>query len=274
MKKIILFGVTVLFILTSFSGVITADNISDDMGESDTTEEQPSDIIHTVFGEYASATWCPPCATSSKDLYAIYESGDYPFYYVSLVSDMNTVAKARANSLAVYSIPAVFFDSGYLVERGAVGEEKYRETIEKTSIRQVKQPLKMTTRVTWDGDAKISVEVDIKNNGSSFYFGIVRSYVTEIVSRWNTTLGDPYHFGFLDFATTQLVLIMPGKTKTISGSFDGSKDHGGQTFEDITQDNTMVISTISHWIPRLKINERYRLYFTFYVDQTSAGIPI
>ena len=67
---------------------------------------------------------------------------------------------------------------------------------------------------------------------------------------------------------------MPGKTIQIKASWDGTIDHGGQTFEDITKDNTMVISTVSHWIPMLKINERYRLYFTFYVDQTSAGVPI
>jgi hypothetical protein len=178
------------------------------------------------------------------------------------------------NSLAVYSIPAVYFDSGYIIERSAVGEAKYRETIEKTAQRSIKHPLEVTTSVTWDDDAKISIKLHIKNNGSSFYFGIVRSYVTEIVSRWNTTEGDPYHFGFLDFAITKLVFILPGYTKVVKASWDGSKDHGGQTFEDITPENTMVISTVSHWIPKLKLNEQGRLYFTFYVDQTSAGVPI
>jgi len=274
MNKIIFICVTVLFFLTSISGVVTANNISLEMGESETTDKLPSDFVHSVFGEYASASWCPPCSTASEDLYAIYESGDYPFYYVSLVSDMNTIAKERMNSLAVYSIPTVFFDSGFIVETGAVGQAKYRETIEETVARKVKQSLEMTTSVTWEGNAKITVEVTIKNNGSSFYFGIVRSYVTEIVSRWNTNAGDPYHFGFLDFAIKKLVFILPGKTITNKVTWDGSKDHGGQTFEDITQENTMVISTVSHWIPRLKINEKGRLYFTFFVDQTSAGIPI
>lgn len=244
-----------------------------DPDETGTIDENPSDFIHTVFGEYASATWCPPCSTASEDLYAIYSSEDYSFYYVSLVSDMNSIAKTRVNNLAVFSIPAVFFDSGYIIERGAVGEAKYQETIEKTAIRRVKQPLEMTTSVSWDEDAKITVTVNIKNNGSSFYFGIVRSYVTEIVSRWNTQQGNPYHFGFLDFAIKKLVFIMPGKTWKFSATWDGSKDHGGQTFEDITQENIMVISTVSHWIPRLKINEQGVPYFTFYVEQTSAGVP-
>jgi len=273
MKKFEFIFVTVIFLLTSISGAVTANNTSANMGESETTDELISDYVHTVFGEYASASWCPPCSTASEDLYAIYDSEDYPFYYVSLVSDMNSIAKERMNNLAVYSIPTVFFDSGYIVEIGAVGQAKYRETIEETAARKVKQPLEMTTSVTWDGDAKITVEVSIKNNGSSFYFGIVRSYVTEIISRWNTNAGDPYHFGFLDFAIKKLVFILPGKAITNKVTWDGSKDHGGQTFENITQENTMVISTVSHWIPRLKINEKGRLYFTFYVDQTSAGIP-
>jgi len=274
MKKIILICLTVLFFLTSISGGVTANNTSGEMSEPGETDELPSDFVHTVFGEYASATWCPPCATASEDLYAIYDSGDYPFYYVSLVYDMNSIAKERVNSLAVYSIPAVFFDSGYFIETGAVGQAKYIETIEETATRKVKQPLEMTTSVSWNCDAKITVEVSIKNNGSSFYFGIVRSYITEIVSRWNTTQGDPYHFGFLGFAIKKLVFILPGKTVSLKATWDGTKDHGGQTFGDITQENTMVISTVSHWIPRLKINEKGRLYFTFYIDQTSAGVPI
>jgi hypothetical protein len=274
MKKIMFICVTVLFLVTSITTAVTANITSVEMKEHDEIDELPSNFIHTVFGEYASATWCPPCATASEDLYAIYESGDYPFYYVSLVSDMNTIAKERVNSLAVYSIPAVFFDSGYIVETGAVGQAKYIENIEETGARKVKQPLEMTTSVTWEGDAKITVDVSIKNNGSSFYFGIVRSYITEIVSRWLTNQGDPYHFGFLGFAIKKLVFILPGKTISLKATWDGSKDHGGQTFEDITQENTMVISTVSHWIPRLKINEKGRLYFTFYVDQTSAGVPI
>ena len=110
MKKISYICVTVLFILTSISGAVIANDTASEMGDSEETDTLPADFVHTVFGEYASASWCPPCSTASEDLYAIYNSGDYPFYYVSLVSDNNTIAKDRMNSLAVYSIPAVFFD--------------------------------------------------------------------------------------------------------------------------------------------------------------------
>ena len=275
MRKILIVGILALFSLSAVAGAITADEITltnnDEITE---IQEVSADFTHTTFIEYASTTWCPYCAPASEDLFSIYESGDYPFYYVSLISDVNTIAGKRMNSLGVYSIPAAYFDSGYIIEVGAVGETQYRTVLEETGMRSVKQPLEMTTDVTWDGDAEITVTVTVTNNGNFFYFGILRSYVTEIESRWNNNDGDPYHFGFLDFAIKKLVFIPKGQTKSFTATFDGKEDHGGLTFEDITQGNIMVVSTVSHWIPKLKTNDAGVPYITFYVDQTSAGTPI
>jgi hypothetical protein len=70
---------------------------------------------------------------------------------------------------------------------------------------------------------------------------------------------------------------MPGKSKTFSGTFDGASDHAGQTFSDITSDNIIVISTISHWKPNLRQgyqSDQYKQsYFAFIVDQTTAATP-
>lgn len=275
MRKILLVGILALFSLSTVAGAITADEITitknDEVNE---IEEVSADFTHTTFVEYATTTWCPPCAQASEDLFTIYESGDYPFYYVSLISDVNSIAGKRMGSLGVYSIPALYFDSGYEIVIGAVGETQYRTVMEETGMREVKQPLDMTTSVSWDGNAKITVTVTVTNNGNFFYFGILRSYVTEIVSRWDNYAGDPYHFGFLDFAIKKLVFIPKGQTKSYTATFDGKADHGGQTFEDITQENIMVISTVSHWIPKLKFSETGVPYITFYVDQTSGGTPI
>ena len=71
---------------------------------------------------------------------------------------------------------------------------------------------------------------------------------------------------------------MPGKSKTFTGTFDGTSDHGGQTYPDITSDNIMVISTISHWVPHYRTGYQggkyTQHYFAFYVDQTTAATPI
>ena len=67
--------------------------------------------------------------------------------------------------------------------------------------------------------ASIRVNLAVTNEGNDLYFGKVRSYVTEIESRWNNYDGDPYHFGFLDFAINNIVFLLPGKTKVITAEF-------------------------------------------------------
>jgi hypothetical protein len=156
-------------------------------------------------------------------------------------------------------------------------EMAYRELIEDAGQLNVKQSVDLQTNVQWLGNAKIRVNIDITNNGNSFYFGKLRSYITEIDSRWSNSDGNPYHFGFLDFALDKPILIFPGKTKSFSETWDGSQDHNGITFEDISQDNIIVISTVSHWIPHYRTgyeSEQFtQKYFAFSVDQTAAAVP-
>ena len=48
-----------------------------------------SDFMHVVFCEEATATGCPYCPAMSEALCSIYQSGDYPFYFVAMVADVN-----------------------------------------------------------------------------------------------------------------------------------------------------------------------------------------
>ena len=68
--------------------------------------ETSSNIIngnftHTIFIEEGTATWCPSCPAAGEVLYSIYESGDYPFYYIAMVVDKNEVADNRMNDYNV-----------------------------------------------------------------------------------------------------------------------------------------------------------------------------
>ncbi len=246
------------------------------------------DFTHTTFAEESATTGCPNCPYAGEALYSIYQSDDYPFYYVSLVFDENPVAKERTsdyfiNLYKVFAFPTVYFDGGDIsIGRDSTvetTETEYRKIIEEIGARDVRQPIDLDTSVIWLGDAKITVTVNITNNGNFFYFGKIRSYVTEIESRWKDSEGNPFHFGFLDFAIDKPILLFPGETKTISVTWDGAIDHSGQTFEDITEDNIMVISTVSHWIPQYRTGYYLEDYsFTqrdlaYYVDQTSAATP-
>ena len=278
MKRYVLIGFAVMLLIVS---TVNA------MAYSDKTQTTPKDFTHTVFAEECTATWCPNCPYAAEALHNIYQSGDYPFYYVALVDDMNSIAKNRNREysfgiIKVYAFPTVYFDGG---DTNFVGREntaelteaEYRTLIEQEGARIPKQPITMDSSVTWEGAAKLTVTITIKNEGNLPYFGKLRSYVTEIVSRWNDNFGNPYNFGFLDYAVNKMVILMPKKTKTITGTFDGTANHGNQTFGDITQDNIMVISAISNWIPHYRLgyqSDQYtQKYFAFFVDQATAATP-
>jgi hypothetical protein len=251
-----------------------------------TTDQNINSFTHSVFAEECTATWCPNCPTASEALYNIYQSGEYPFYYVAHVDDMNPIAKERnkdfAGIIKIYAFPTVYFDGGdtsFIGRKSTVQqtENEYRKLIEQEGARNPRQPITMSSIVTWDGNSKLTITTTITNEGNRLYLGKIRSYVAEIESRWKDHSGDPYHFGFLDFAVNKFILLLPGRTITISGSFDGAADHGGQTYEDITSDNIIVISTISNWIPHFRVGyestEYTQRYFAFYVDQSTAATP-
>ncbi|KYK24902.1 hypothetical protein AYK25_05885 [Thermoplasmatales archaeon SM1-50] len=60
-------------------------------------------------------------------------------------------------------------------------------------------------------DLTLDITVTVKNNGSKPYFGFIRSYVMEIIPRWNIYTGNLYHFGFLDYALRKIVFLGPHK---------------------------------------------------------------
>ena len=286
MKKNILLGLITTLVIASTVGAapVSTPEMLTDIEE---YNQNFNGFTHTVFAEECTATWCPNCPMAAEALYTIYQSGDYPFYYVSLVNDMTSVAKERNREYSfgifkIYAFPTVYFDGGdtNMVGRGSTVQEtenEYRTLIEQEGQRTPKQPITLNSSVTWEGNAKLTVTVSITNEGTSFYFGKLRSYVAEIESRWLDHSENPYHFALLDFAINKYVLVLPGKTKTLSGSFDGEEIHGNLTYPDITQDNIIVISTISHWIPHYRVGyqstEYTQRYFARYVDQTTAALP-
>ena len=286
MKKYIL--IAFILGLLIFSTVNAQTNIdSNKSHEKRNLEQNPANFTHTILAEECTATWCPNCPIAAEALYNVYSSGDYPFYYVSLVNDMNPIAKKRNRDYSfglfkIYGFPTIYFDGGDTNVVGHGGtveatENEYRFQIEQEGQRAPKQPITMESTVEWEGNAKLTVTITIENEGNLPYFGKLRSYVTEIVSRWRDYEGNPYHFALLDFAINKVVLLKPGETKELMGTFDGTEIHGNQTYEDITSDNIMVISAIFHWIPHFRRGyqgERFRQrYFAFIADQATAATP-
>ena len=60
--------------------------------------------------------------------------------------------------------------------------------------------------MTWNEDGSI---------GDPTFNGYVRAYIVEKVSRYNNYDGDPYHFGFLDYAFEESVELEPHEEKML-----------------------------------------------------------
>lgn len=283
MKKYIILGLIVMLAVVSSVNALSSFN-DKDLYEIKNYEQTSSTDTNIVFVEETTATWCPNCPVAAEALYNVYQSSNHSFYYVALVDDKNILAKERNldynfGIFKIRAFPTVYFDGGYINKVGEeINVEQTESAIEQAEQRTTRKPITMESSVTWNDNAKLTVSLTITNQGDSIYLGKIRSYVTEIESRWIDYLGNPYHFGFLDYALNKVIFLMPGESKTLTGIFDGTSNHGNQTFSDITSDNIMVISTISNFIPHYEVgyeSEKYtQRYFAFYVDQTIASTPI
>jgi hypothetical protein len=277
MKKITILIVAAVLFISPFVAASTM-TVSDKTQEQTTMPSTTSEFTHAVFIEEGTTTRCPNCPNAAEALYSLYESGEYPLYFVALVIDQNSVAQNRFwGHYRGTAIPTIFFDGGFNQTVGSGStpgqtEQLYRPYIEAASARTV-HPIELNTSVVGHGDATLDITVTVKNTGSRPYLGYVRSYVTEILSRWKNNDGDSYHFGFLDYAIKKVVFLGPQKSRTFTMTWDGAANHGNLTFPDIVDNNIMVITSVAHWQPHLVGAVEYiGSHFAFYVDQTTGAM--
>lgn len=261
MKKILPLIVVGIFILSGF-GAVAQNN-----------DNEKNAYTHTILGEYGTATWCGYCKYAHGALKNIYAGGWHPFYYVSLVDDVNTHSAARNDEMGISGFPTVWFDGGYSTVVGAGSVESaqaaYNSSIVTCGNRGVAD-LDITLDVEWQEpgnpspehgdttapidecltwtDAEMKISVSIDNNKAVTYNGHLRVYVTEVISSmgWYDTGGYLYTFPFLDYAFNEDISIGGSQTWQDDNYWDG-KDHNnghGDDFSGITQENTMVIAAV------------------------------
>jgi len=125
------------------------------------------EFTHTVFIEEGTATWCPYCPAMATALYNIYESEDYPFYFVALIQDMEMQAASRLENLNIYGYPTSYFDGGRKVIVGGVtNENSYRSKIEQCATSDV-HDLDLSLEVEWAGSGVLDISIEITNNEES-----------------------------------------------------------------------------------------------------------
>lgn len=233
------------------------------------------DFTHTVFAEYTTETGCPPCSHAHAALKNIYAAGQYPFYYVSLVCDKNSIAYNRAkNDYNFYGYPTVFFDGGYkvVVGGGFDTQARYEASIVACGSRVVPD-IDVELDVEWIDDATMGIAFGINNNEGSTYDGTIRVYITEVESsmEWRDTAGYLYTFSFLDWAFNEEISIPSGGTWRDSMMWNGS-DHG---YGSITKDNIMVIGAVfnDEWHQGYADPPSGRPFDAYYVDETNVATP-
>lgn len=278
MKKQFLIIVAVVLLASPLVAAVPTSVTSDVAQPQTNSTSTTANFTHTVFLEDYLTTWCPYCAIGDVALNAIYSSSDYPFNYVSLVHDRSSLAKNRFRyHYGARAFPALFLDGGFNQTIGSgttpqQAETLYRTLIEKAGTRTV-HPLEVTSTVTSQGNAKLSITVNVKNTGTTQYIGFVRSYVTEITSRWKDQQNKPIHFGFIGYAIRKIVFLQPQKTQTYTVTFNGAAKHGNMTYPDIVDNNIMVITAVAHIQPHMIPAIQYvKQHAAFYVDQTSAAM--
>ena len=122
------------------------------------------DFTHTVFCEIGTASWCPSCPDLAREVVSVYESGDYPFYFVELVTDKSNLANSRTNDFNLKWLPTAFYDGGFeVVVGGGYGASHHKNQIEKSGARDV-HDLDFTLGSEWIGDGTIDISISITNN--------------------------------------------------------------------------------------------------------------
>ena len=238
MKNKISYLLVFLLFISTFQGLNTsARNVKEDV--------LSSDFTHTVFIEVATSQNCKPCHYWSQTIHDTYDSDNYDFHYVEMVvfdydgKKLNDEAIGWYSNYDAGSVPKNIMDGDY--RRIGNNSEVFLDYLNECGDRAVADIIASMT-VLWLGNATIQVDIIIENNDASDYNGHIRAAITEIVSRYNTYYGEPYHFGFLGFAFDMDISIPARGIFEDSMTWNGNEheDNNGNNFGDIVPENIQV----------------------------------
>jgi len=246
MKKYIIIGIMAFIITMPIAG--SSDIIPiNDKKEISSMNFSTYNFSHTVIAEYVTTTDCPHCPTASNQLWSIYNSEDYDFYFVTLVGDKNLKnIKSRIIDLKVESVPDVYFDGRYIQKTGKQSNEQiYRNAIVQSGVRDVVD-IDIDVTVTWEGNSKLTITINVQNNEEEEYAGHLRVYIVEPESRWKDANNNPYHFGVLAIPMDRSLAFSKGNARSLGYTYTFSKTWVGSRlgFGDITKDNIMVLAVV------------------------------
>jgi len=242
---------------------------------SPSAEISDEQFTHTVFAEEFTATWCVYCPSAAENLMLVYEDVpgepyyDDNFFFVALITDVNDKADDRMGDFPdVTGYPTVIFDGNdEKVSGGQSSTANYEQAIDTTGQRD-DTDISLSIEMEHLGDDKLDISIAMTwDEDGSFsnptFDGYVRAYIVEKVSRYNNYDGDPYHFGFLDYAFDQAVELEPNEKQTLSTIWTGGEhqDKNGNDFSDIVYDNINVF--VAFFNDESTASDKYSLQSAF-----------
>ncbi|MCK5636249.1 MAG: PKD domain-containing protein [Thermoplasmatales archaeon] len=118
---------------------------------------------HTVFCEEGTATWCKYCPVAAENLKTVYDTYDYPFYFVAMIEEIPKAKNRLKNDLDLYGYPTSYFDSGYKVVVGGSTVNTFKNRVISCGSRDVHE-MDLSISLTWAGNGILDIEVIITNN--------------------------------------------------------------------------------------------------------------
>jgi hypothetical protein len=224
-------------------------------------------LTHTVFLEEATATWCTNCPNVANILYSLYETNKYNFYYVALINDSNADTTKRLwDDYNIYSFPTVFIDGGYqMIAGGSKSKSTYIDEINAARER-TEQKIKVTVTAQYKNTTReVIVNTLIENKGNDTYNGILKLYLTEIISHESGYDGKSYHFGFLEYLINKDISVNGKDHITISDT----KNISAYDYE-----NLMIIAVVFNSVKHQESSNIFdttkNLFDAYYADATNA----
>lgn len=198
----------------------------------------------------ATAQNCNSCHNWSENIYNAYISGDYDFKYVSMIvfdengHILNNEAFNWSYNYNIMSFPTSIFDGDFQRITGN-HIDQLNDTLNACGNRTVAN-ITGNVSMTWLENSSINVSISIQNNEETQYNGHIEAFINEYTSRYKTSGGVPYHFGFLNFAFHENVLINASENYSNYIIWNGSEhyDEHGNNFSDIKQNNIEVTLVI------------------------------
>jgi len=203
-------------------------------------------FTHSVFVEVGTSQNCKNCDPWGQNIYEAYKSGNYDFEYIEMIEFdhdgevLNDKANNWAKNYGIGAYPTSIFDGNYerIIGNYPVLLPNALNDCGNRAIADITADM----MVSWLGNATIQVDITIENNEETQYIGHIRAGITEIISRYDTYYGNPYHHGFLDYAFNKHITIDAGDVYTDSTIWNGNEhqDNHGDDFGDIDPENIQV----------------------------------